>query len=164
MNLAELKKPFSVKVIHWRVGRKTRAGDKAQPFAYIDARDVMERLDEVCGIGGWQAEYPFPGCCRLGVKVGTSAEPEWVWKTNGCGLVLHTQGEKPEIFEMKEKAQYSDAFKRAAVLWGIGQFLYDLPKIYVPVGEYGFEEPVIADLNNRYESWAENYFKQKEGE
>ena len=157
MNLQDLKKPFSAHQIKWRVGRKTRDKTKAVPFAYLDARDVMGRLDDVCGMAGWQADYPFPGCCRVGILVGRQEKEgtrlEWVWKANGAGT---TDVEA-------EKGQYSDSFKRAAVLWGIGQYLYDLPNKWFPVGEYGFEDEVIAELNSRYTAWTEQYFK-KQGE
>lgn len=143
----KMKAPFPANKIHWRVGRKTKAGDKAIPFAYLTARDVMDRLDEVCGIGGWQAEHPFHGCSRIGVKV----NDEWVWKAN--------MADDTAIEALKGGA--SDAFKRAAVLFGIGRYLYDVPNIWVAVGQYGFEEPVINDLNHRYNSWVENYFKKK---
>jgi hypothetical protein len=129
MNLDELKKPFPENRIHWRVGstnkrkiqketgNKDAKPTKGIPLAYIDARDVMERLDYVCGPENWQCRYPFAGCCEIGIKI----NGEWVWKSNGAGV---TDVEA-------EKGQYSDAFKRAAVLWGIGQYLYDLPNVWV---------------------------------
>ena len=45
----ELKAPFPGDKIHWRVGARTKDKSKGIPLAYIDARDVMERLDEVLG-------------------------------------------------------------------------------------------------------------------
>jgi len=146
MNLEDLKKPFTASQINWRVGRKTKAGDKAIPFAYLTARDVMDRLDDVCGLG-WQDEYPFHGCCKIGIKV----SEEWIWRAN--------MADDTAIEAVKGGA--SDAFKRAAVLFGIGRYLYDVPNIWVPVGQYGFEDAVINDLNRRYDSWVENYFKKK---
>jgi hypothetical protein len=46
---------------------------------------------------------------------------EWVWKANGAG---NSDVEA-------EKGACSDAFKRAAVLWGIGRYLYDLDSPWV---------------------------------
>ena len=115
----QLKAPFDPKVVHWRVGSTNAKKLGCKPWeatsgialAYIDARDVMKRLDEVCG-DNWQVEYPFDGCCRVGIKIGD----EWLWRSNGAG---ETQVEG-------EKGKYSDAFKRAAVLWGVGRYLYYL--------------------------------------
>jgi hypothetical protein len=159
MNLEDLKAPFPVDGIHWRVGRKSKAKDKAVPFAYLDARDVMERLDAVCGMGGWQCRYPFAGCCEIGIKVssvmvtdGIPADSEWVWKANAAG----------QTGIEAEKGQASDAFKRAAVLWGIGAYLYNVPNTWVPVGEYGFERDIIRDLTARLAAWQTAYFKKSE--
>ena len=124
----QLKAPFDPKVIHWRVGAtnakklgcKPWEATKGIGLAYIDARDVMKRLDDVCG-DFYQVEYPFPGCCRIGIKIKDElANPEWIWRSNGAGAT-DVEG---------EKGIYSDAFKRAAVLWGIGRYLYYLPNTW----------------------------------
>lgn len=132
MDLTKLKEPFPIEKISWRVGATNVKPDGSLawgdvpmgiPLAYIDARDVMERLDKVCGPELWQNEYPFKGCCRIGIFLGS----EWVWKSNGAG---ETQVEA-------DKGQYSDAFKRAGVQWGIGRYLYDVPNIWVELEKKG---------------------------
>jgi hypothetical protein len=118
--LHKLKDPFPADRISWRVGSTKKDKSKGLALAYIDARDVMQRLDEVCGPAGWQCDYPHAGektVCRIGIKVGD----EWIWKSNGAG--------NSDI--EAEKGALSDAFKRAAVLWGIGQYLYDLESPWV---------------------------------
>jgi len=123
MNLAtDLLRPFPVHKIHWRVGATTQDKKKGIALAYIDARDVMHRLDDVVGIGEWQCRYPFEGCCEIGIWI----DPNWVWKSNGAGQT-NVEG---------EKGQYSDALKRAGVCWGIGRYLYALPNVWVPLDEY----------------------------
>ena len=101
-----LKKPFANH--KWRKGYK---GGK--DLVYIDARDVMNRLDEVLGVGGWQAHYDSVGgrmICKLACKI----EGQWVTKSDGAGDT-DIEGNKGGI---------SDALKRAGVLWGIGRYLY----------------------------------------
>lgn len=131
MNLADLKAYFNPTLISWRVGATNQAKDKGIALAYLNARDVMERLDEVCGAACWMARYPFIGCCDIGIYCETSPHfvtaAGWVWKSNGAG--------QSDI--EAEKGQYSDAFKRAAVLWGIGRYLYDLPNTWYPIESYG---------------------------
>lgn len=125
MDLNELKKPFPIEKISWRVGATTKDKTKAIPLAYIDARDVMERLDEVCGPENWQALYPHANgktSCKIGIKI----DDEWVWKENGAGD-SDVEG---------VKGAFSDAFKRSAVLWGVGRYLYDVPNIWVEIDEY----------------------------
>lgn len=120
---SQLKQPFPLNVVHWRAGATNAKKLKCKPWeatscialAYVDARDVMKRFDDVCG-DYWQVEYPFDGCCRIGVKIGD----EWIWRSNGAG---ETQVEG-------EKGKFSDAFKRAAVLWGVGRYLYYLPNVW----------------------------------
>jgi len=138
MNLFDkLSRPFPVNAIHWRIGstnvKKIRreTGDnnarptKGIPLAYIDARDVYNRLDDAVGPFNWQDKYPFEGCCELSIKDPNTGE--WICKSNGAGRT-DIEG---------EKGQYSDAFKRAAVLWGIGRYLYDLPNEWVDLDKYG---------------------------
>lgn len=147
INLDKLAAPFPADSIHWRVG--ATSGDKKTgiALAYVDARDVMQRLDEVVGRGNWQCEYPWSDTkrlvCRIGIKIGG----EWVWKSNGCG---DTQVEA-------EKGAFSDAFKRAGVLWGIAQYLYDLPNTWVelqPQGRsYAIKESAKAKLVKQLADW-----------
>lgn len=121
-----LSRPFPSSAISWRVGSTNKEKTKGMALAYIDARDVMERLDEVVGPGCWQNEYTHASkdgyICRIGIKI----DGEWIWKANGAG---ETQVEA-------EKGAASDAFKRAAVLWGIGQYLYSLDSPWVELDEF----------------------------
>ena len=121
--LSALKAPFPVNAVSWRVGSTTADKSKGMALAFIDARDVMKRLDDVMGVD-WQCEYvPMPNgtcCCRIGLVI----DGHWRWRSNGA--VNLTESDKVDAKEMAEKASYSDAFKRAAVLWGVGQYLYDV--------------------------------------
>lgn len=114
----QLKEPFPPNLIHWRPG--ATSGNKGIALAYLNARDVMKRLDDVCGLD-WQCRYPFEGCCEIGIKT----DNEWVWRANGAGET-NIEG---------EKGQYSDAFKRAAVLFGVGRYLYYLPNVWVELDD-----------------------------
>ena len=51
--LDALKAPFPESQISWRVGAMTKDQSKGIALAYLDASDVMRRLDEVMGID-WQ--------------------------------------------------------------------------------------------------------------
>lgn len=131
MKLDDLKKPFPADQIEWRIGSTNKDKTAAIALAYIDARDVMGRFDEVCGAGNWQCTHPHANgktSCRIGIKVGD----EWVWKENGCG---DSQVEA-------EKGAFSDSFKRAAVLWGVGRYLYDVPNIWVDTVPYGRSQKI----------------------
>ena len=119
MNLNDLKKEIPYK---WRV-QSTKYG-KTTCVAYIDARDGMDILDEICGPENWQSIfYEENGLlfCKVGIlcDIDKEAGPhtEWVWKSD--------TGSESNV--EKDKGHVSDAFKRACVSWGIGRFLYRLP-------------------------------------
>lgn len=134
INLDKLALPFPANGIHWRVGATSADKKKGIALAYVDARDVMERLDEVVGKGNWQCDYPWSDTKRLVCRVGIKIGGEWVWKSNGAGDT-HVEA---------EKGAFSDAFKRASVLWGIAQYLYDLPNTWVELQPQG-RSYVITD-------------------
>ena len=102
-----LKRPFKASQLKWR------KGPGGIELVYITARDVMDRLDEAVGIAGWSShllEVQGRVTCELAIRFGE----RWITKTDGAGDT-GIEGEKGEI---------SDALKRAAVLWGIGRYLY----------------------------------------
>lgn len=125
--LAQLCKPFRSEQIHWRVGSTTKDKKKGMALAYIDARDVMDRLDEVCGFAGWQSCYRDAGNGKTYCEVGIKCGDDWVWKGDGAG---------DTGFE-GDKGAFSDAFKRAAVRWGIGRYLYGMGNTWVALDESG---------------------------
>ena len=102
----------------WRVQSSKASG--CMCVAYIDARQVMELLDNAVGVGNWQDEYYTVGgvtFCKLGVKY----SDEWIWKSDA--------GSESKI--EKEKGLASDAFKRAAVKHGVGRFLYEKDMVWI---------------------------------
>jgi hypothetical protein len=133
-----LRAPFPPDRVSWRIGSTTADKKKGMALAYIDARDVMDRLDEVCGVENWQCDYPHANgktVCRIGIRIeGT----DWVWKADGAG----------DTDVEAEKGALSDAFKRAAVRWGIGRYLYDLASPWVEIEARG-RSFVIPDTEQR---------------
>lgn len=129
IDFAALAAPFPRDAVHWRGQKLTFKKDKALALAYLDARDVMDRLDDIAGPGNWQDTYAETPrgrvVCTIAIKVGD----EWVAKSDGAGDT-DVEGEKGGI---------SDAFKRAAVKWGIGRYLYRMGQTWVPcdIGENG---------------------------
>ena len=166
IDFEDLAAPFPVDKVSWRVGstnknaERKRAGDqkahatKGIALAYIDARDVMGRLDEVCGPAGWQDKYSHAGqrvICDLGIRL----NDEWVWKANGAGS---TQIEA-------DKGAISDAFKRAGVMWGIGQYLYGLENSWVDLAPYGrIKDDQYSILNARLKKVSNNVIWGTPGE
>jgi len=149
----QLRAPFPVDSVRWRIGHKTKDKKKAMVLAYVDARDVQNRLDEVVGPDNWEILYNEQGSgllistLRIRFKSKEKDEStsddgtketsfywndEWVAKSDGAG----------ETAVEAEKGKVSDAFKRAAVVWGIGRYLYDLGTNWVNLkNDYGDFDP-----------------------
>lgn len=119
MKLEDLKKEIPFK---WRVQSANQYG--ANCVAYVDARDVQDLLDEVLSPENWQVIYEeHKG--NLFAKIGVLIGDEWIWKSD-CGTESNIE---------KQKGESSDAFKRAAVMWGVGRFLYSQKIVKLPVKE-----------------------------
>lgn len=140
--LENLKLPFDPKDIEWRTGATNKDKTRALALAYITSRAVMDRLDEVCGPGGWRDEYrPGPSggvICGISIRV----EDEWITKWDGAD---NTQVEQV-------KGGLSDAFKRAGVKWGIGRYLYNLEGVWVACEQRG--KSVVLSETPRLPDWA----------
>ena len=141
MKIEELKQKIDYK---WKVQSYNSDKTKGSCVAYIDARDVMDILDRVCGPTNWQDKYEFVGDKLIaGIGIYDEVLKEWIWKFD-TGTESDKEG---------EKGIFSDAFKRAAVKWGVGRFLYDLEIKWIkienkrPVDENG---NVIWDLTKYF--------------
>jgi hypothetical protein len=119
----ELSKPFDPADVKFRPGLVK--GNRALALAYVDARTIQDRLDDVLGVDGWQDDYEALAdgsvICRLRIRLGN----EWLTKTDVGG-----QSEQPDDGD-RMKAAFSDALKRAAVKFGIGRYLYRNPPQWV---------------------------------
>jgi len=127
-SLERLSRVFQEHDLEWRVqscGVTSGGKPWAKVLCYVTNRAIMNRLDEVCGPEGWKNEYrdwhqlgssrpsETSQLCGISIKVGD----EWITKWDGAQC---------SDFE-PIKGGLSDAMKRAAVQWGIGRYLYELP-------------------------------------
>ena len=110
-----------------RPGALSKDKTRQLMFSYIDARQVMDRLDSVFGALGWSSEYqliePDKHIVQCTITVGE------VSKTD----VGYPNSEDDDTEPWK--SAYSDALKRAAVQWGIGRFLYNTKSKWVDVND-----------------------------
>ena len=153
MSLEDLKKQIPFK---WRVQSFSKSSQTASCVAYIDARDVMDILDQVVGTENWQSDFKeIKGNLYAGVGIRLNNSIEWVWKWD-CGTESNTE---------KEKGEASDAFKRAAVKWGVGRFLYDIPIQYVKSNEKktASNYPFVVDDNGQKVWDVTEYINKKLG-
>ena len=134
-----LAAPFPPSAIHWRIGRKAKGGSgQALVLPYIQARDVMDRLDQVVGPENWQTHYPHASdkvICQLSVRI----DGEWIAKCDGAG----------DTSIEADKGAISDALKRAGVLFGIARYLYRLDSVWARVDSRG---QIADEEKNKLES------------
>ena len=126
--VAALRRPFSAEDIEWRVGQagKGSRGPWVKVLAYLTSRAVMERLDEVFGVGGWSHSIRE-------ISLGGSFGVACVIRAGGC--------EHEDVAECSDiealKGAASGALKRAAVHFGVGRYLYFLEEGFGRVHEGG---------------------------
>ena len=117
-----LTNPLPRKGIEFRVCRASAKNKSVNVLPYLTARGVMQRLDEVFGIEGWEDSYEVLSDgvkCKLSVNIGG----EWIAKEDVASFT--------NIEALK--GAFSDSLKRAGVKFGIGRYLYDLSGSWVDI-------------------------------
>jgi len=149
-----LEAPFSADTVKWRVGRTAKNNKtSAAMLAYVDGRIVMNRLDKAVGRANWEDSYTETVKGRIICTLAVEINGKKISRSDGAG---DTQVEG-------EKGAMSDAFKRAAVKFGIGRYLYSIPTLYVEVDNYG--KPTTKSQNRLtqlHNDTAKKYFENKE--
>ena len=147
----QLAAPFHAYYVGWKAQATTRDKTRALAVPYVDARTVMDRLDQAAGPENWSDSYrlvsagdgEFAVECTLtlfGVSkadVGTADE-----RSNGSS--------NHRLAAPVAKSAYSDALKRAAVRWGVGRYLHRVHSKWV---RYDAAEKQLAETP-RLPEWA----------
>lgn len=151
IDLKRLSDPFPETEIEWRVQHYMSASQSAVIVPYITARAVQDRLDAVCGQSEWKNEYRHESSghdvavyCGISIRL----DGEWVTKWDAS--------EQTEIEPVKGGASVAE--RRAGVQWGIGRYLYSIPR------EFMFVKCITEYANGYERSTFKNetfYFKPK---
>lgn len=118
-----LQNPFPAHVVGWKPGSMNKEKTRALMMAFIDARAVMDRLDAIC-----PNDWSFHAVEVAGAAVPTVRGTLTVL---GVSRTDFGEGDPSSDAGNSYKAANSDALKRCAVQFGIGRYLYDLPKQWV---------------------------------
>jgi hypothetical protein len=140
--LEKLAAPFPAGEVSWKPGATTKDKTRAMALAYVDPRAYMDRLNEVVG-GDWSDTYTVQNdgqivVCHLTILGSTRAD---VGEDDSTGD--HDSGPKN-----KATTSAAQAFKRACVKFGLGAYLYRLPRTwaeYDPVKKQ-FTDAALATL------------------
>lgn len=151
----EFGKPFDASDVSWRLQYVDKTKIEGFAVPYLDARAIADRLDTVVGQGRWKDSYtPWHNCTVEGkqkqsqlctIYIYDDDLKEWIGKTDGA--------EDTDVEPIK--GGLSDAFKRAAVRWNIGRYLYGFEPVWVKAKQRGngyvidkSEEPMLEQAYN----------------
>lgn len=143
--LKKLREPFRKEELEFRVGATNNDKSMGLALAYVQARAIQNRLDELFGVDGWTVSYKEISAgfiCSLSIKI----NDRWVTKEDGAGMTEYES----------VKGGISNAFKRVASSgFGIGRYLYNARKNWYPIKQQGrgyiFTETPVLELNNEIE-------------
>lgn len=138
----QLQEPFDPAEVDFRAqGRVNEQTGRGQVVAYIDARAVQDRLDAVVGAGNWSFDWQPLVIDKGEVMIAKGTLTLYGVSKSDAGTASN--------FEQSLGA-VSHCFKRAAVHWGVGRYLYNLPATWVAVEKGGrIPEQVLRDLRAR---------------
>ncbi len=140
MKLSDVQKrlemPFPAHLVGWKPQALTKDRSRALLVAYVDARAVQSRLDAICP-DAWEFR------CR---EVSGTPTPTVHGSLTVLGVTREDFGEAGEGEAGTLKAAASDALKRCAVHFGIGRYLYDLPRFWSDWDEKKREPITLPEL------------------
>ena len=150
MELKNLSKPLAIQDIDFRV-QSINKGVYATILAYKDARVDIKRLNEVCGVLGWQREHTRDNRNCI-ISIWDQENKQWVSK----------EDTGTESMADSQKGLASDSFKRACFNLGIGIELYDYPIIQIKLNpnEFKIENQKVKqtwDLKLKEWKWASEF-------
>lgn len=133
--LKQLQAAFPLEVVGFKPQTVNGAKTSALIATFIDARAVVNRLDEVFPLA-WEDTYvPVENDAKL-LTLECSIT---VHLADGRAITRRDVGESGNTGGQASrwKSATSDAFKRAAVKFGVGAYLYGLENTWVEVKEVG---------------------------
>ncbi len=128
IDFAALSAPFPETSIYWKAVAFADGNRRALMLPHLDARAVLDRLDAVCGPFGWSDYYHISG--RNAVCTLTLVDPDTGKATTKTDVGTGDLAKPDDV-----KGAFSDALKRTAVKFGVGRYLYQLPKQWVDWNE-----------------------------
>src|SRR5271157_5205888 len=135
--LEALGEPFDPELIYWKPQATSKDKTKAVAAAYADPRAYSDRLNEVIGPDKWSTHYEVTTIAPIAGPDPKDWKNKFTYK--GKVLVVATltiegvghnsgTGESDAVDENAITSAEAQAFKRAATRFGLGRYLYDLPK------------------------------------
>lgn len=159
----KLSEPFDPSVIKWKPQTVDYKGKTAMATAHADPRAYIDRLNDVVGPGNWEQKLSFSSTPYTKVIRGKKAygdqpatqdrEVSGTKVICACELTIHgvthtSSGDSDSSDENASTSAEAQAFKRAAVSFGLGRYLYNLPAKQYPYDtdkKRFIQEPILPD-------------------
>ena len=155
--MESLQAEFPFEQLGWKITHTFESQGRFFAFVapFVDARAIQDRFDEVFGIDNWQVSYEKWGEKATKCTISVFLNERWISKEDGS----------EESDYSSVKGGFSNSLKRAAVLWGVGRYLYNVKptkvelstcsngpnSIYVSYQKKGyyFTPPTMIQLKNK---------------
>ncbi|HFJ9466576.1 Rad52/Rad22 family DNA repair protein [Bacillus sp. FSL L8-0199] len=117
-NMESLQAEFPFEQLGWKIIHTFESDGRffAYVAPFVDARAIQDRFDEVFGIDKWQVSYEKWGEKATKCTISVFLNERWISKEDGS----------EESDYSSVKGGFSNSLKRAAVLWGVGRYLYNV--------------------------------------
>jgi len=116
--MESLQAEFPFEQLGWKIIHTFESDGRffAYVAPFVDARAIQDRFDEVFGIDKWQVSYEKWGEKATKCTISVFLNERWISKEDGS----------EESDYSSVKGGFSNSLKRAAVLWGVGRYLYNV--------------------------------------
>lgn len=150
--MKKLQAPFPYDDIEWRIQSSGYSTQRKKPWGkvlcYITARAVQDRLDTVIGIHKWESNIR---------AVSFKAQEGFI-----CDLILNIDGNvvsksdgAPLTAFEAFKGGISDSYKRTAVQFGVGRYLYKLGENWALFYDKGiYRAKIKVDGKDKWFPWS----------
>jgi hypothetical protein len=138
-----LRRPFEPADLEWRAmfTKENDQGPLILVAPYVNRPAIVNRLNQVCGISGWQSDARSSSG-HVYVGIGIRFGETWVWRWDGTGLLEPD----PPAFTASSagKGNFSNAFKRAAEQWGIALYLREVRPMRAIIDQKGLYKSKVG--------------------
>jgi len=134
---------------------------------YLDSRTIQKRLDDVIGHFNWKNQYTAWHDFAVNDAKGITKTQ----KSQLCGIAIYHEGRNEWVgkFDGAEcsdiepiKGGLTDSFKRAACMWGIGRYLYEMKGIWIEIkpqgNSYAIKDDQWPKLRTAYDAAVKKIF------
>lgn len=135
--LTKLEEPFDPADLYYKPQAVNKAKDMAIAAAYCDPRAYSDRLNTIVGADKWSVSYQISTLAPIAGPNPEDWKNKFIYKGKVLvvatltieGLGQHSNtGEEEATNDNAITSASAQAFKRAATMFGLGRYLYDLPK------------------------------------